>query len=560
MIRHSLLVSVLVGALFAPAANAQSTVQQAALIDEGFRLFTQETFNGNGRTCGTCHVPSEGYNIYPATLKKLTKRERALVFASNVPGLENVNLIETHALFNISGGAAPLCPASNPECFDDGGHSGPIFRASMAIQALDLTTHVDEAVVADDDFNGTPLLPAECSTGVERELPQLGWSGDGSPGTPTQQFVDVDGDGVNDCHTHHGHLDAAADGSFRAFASGAIAQHFPRSLARTPGVDFRRATVAELAALEAFQRWLGRRPLTAEENAAQGTVNATEFSILKLEFKDARVARGRDHFASDDGATCNRCHLDGGALGGGANGNNNTITSVALANDDIGVPVVGVALPDDEGTIATAFAGGDTGTLFGAFNTQSIIEAATKKAWFHNHKAVGDLEQAIAHYGSDDFLVDGPKGRPIGTVKPQGGLVGLQFGGQAAGAVAFPAGDGIAHLGAFLRALNAFYDLRDCERLIDEAVDRINRGVSVVTPLLHCQFILGNVGRVLHEADLPRLYPGVQIGSVVGFASLEIVRGSSFRATRAQNLRSLAIIKALVRGMRDSIATQVAAP
>ena len=313
-------------------------------------------------------------------------------------------------------------------------------------------------------------------------------------------------DGFNDCHTHHGHLDAAADGSIRAFASGAIAQHFPRSLARIPGVDFRRATAAELAALEAFQRWLGRRPLTAEENAAQGTVNATEFSILKLDFKDARVARGRDHFASDDGATCNRCHLDGGALGGGANGNNNTITSVALANDDIGVPVVGVALPDDEGTIATAFAGGDTGTLFGAFNTQSIIEAATKKAWFHNHKVVGDLEEAITHYGSDDFLVGGPKGRPIGTVKPQGGLVGLQFGGQAEGAVAFPAGDGIAHLGAFLRALNAFYDLRDCERLIDEAADRINRGVSAVTPLLHCQFNLSNVTRVLKESKLPGLH------------------------------------------------------
>jgi mono/diheme cytochrome c family protein len=552
MLRESLAVSVVAILLFARAANGQLTVAQAELIDEGFRVFTEETFDGNGRTCATCHVPSEGYNIYPATIEELNKRERALVFASNVPGLENIDLIETHALFNISGGPAPLCPASNPECFDDAdGHSGPIFRASMALQALDLTTKVDETVVAGGDFHGTPLLPPGCSTGVELELPQLGWSGDGSPGTPTLNFVDLDMDGFNDCHEHHGHLDVTADGSVRAFASGAIAQHLPRSLDRIPGVDFRRATAAELDALEAFQRWLGRRPLTAEENAAQGTENASEFSILQLDFKDPRVAQGRDHFASNDGARCNRCHVDGGALGGGGGGNNNAITNVGLAGDDIGVAVVGFALPTDEGTIVTAFAGGDTGTLFGAFNTQSIIEAAKKKAWFHNHKVVGDLEEAIAHYGSNDFLVGGPKGRPIGTVKPLGGLVGLQFGGQAAGAVAFPAGDGIEHLGAFLRALSAFYGLRDCERLLDEAVDRIALGVSAENPVRHCQFNLSHVMRVLDESKLPGLHTDVQHDAKQAYSALN-------PSGRNRNIKQLARIKASIRAMRDSIATQVA--
>ena len=94
--------------LFAPAANAQSAADQAESIDEGFRVFTQETFGGNGRTCATCHVPSEGYNIFPATIKKLDKQERAILFASSVPGFENVKLIESHALFNISGGPAPF--------------------------------------------------------------------------------------------------------------------------------------------------------------------------------------------------------------------------------------------------------------------------------------------------------------------------------------------------------------------------------------------------------------------------------------------------------------------
>jgi hypothetical protein len=345
-------------------------------------------------------------------------------------------------------------------------------------------------------------------------------------------------------------LDAAADGSIRAFASGAIAQHFTRSLNRIPGVDFRRPTDAELDALEAFQRWLGRRPLTAEENAAQGTANASEFSILQLDFKDARVAQGRDHFASSNGARCNTCHVDGGALGGGGGGNNNAITNVGLAGDDIGVSVVRHPLPDDEGTIVTAFAGGDTGTLFGAFNTQSIIEAAKKKAWFHNHKAVGDFEKAIAHYGSDDFLVNGPKGRPIPTVKPLGGMVGLQFGGQAEGAPAFPAGDGIEHLGAFLRALSAFYGLRDCERLLDEATDRIALGVSAENPVLNCQFNLSHVMRVLKESKLSGLYNDVQNGA-------KAARNALNSSQRNGNTKQITRIKASIHAMRDSIATQV---
>jgi len=552
MFRASLFVVLVVaGLVVASAASEQLTVGQAESIDEGFKVFTQQTFDGNGRTCATCHIPSEGYDIFPESIKTLTKQERAILFASSVPGFENVKLIESHALFNISGGPAPLCPGNHPECFvDEDGGSGPLFRSSMAIQGLDTTTRVDTQVVADGDFLGTPLLPRECSTGVELQLPQLGWSGDGSPGTP--KFVDLNMDGVNDCHTHHGHLDGAADGSIRAFAAGAVAQHFTRSLKRIPGTDFRRATTAELDALEAFQRWLGRRPLTAAENAAQGTTNATEFNILRLDFKDSRVVLGRNHF-SNSGARCNRCHLDGGALGGGAGGNNNAITNIALAADDIGVPVVGFPLPADEGTIVTAFAGGDTGTLFGAFNIQSVIEAAKKKAWFHNHKVVGDFEEAIAHYGTNDFLTGGPNGRPIGTVKPPGGMVGLRFGGQAQGAVAFPAGDGIEHLGAFLRALSAFYGLRDCERLLGEAIERIGLGVSAENPVRHCQFNLSHVTRVLAESKLPVLHADIQHEAVQALSALN---GSRFN----RNVEQIGRINASIRAMRDSIATQAGPP
>lgn len=550
------------------ASQGQVTKEQAALIDEGRRVFSEETFNGNGRTCATCHIPAEGYNISPAAIAKLPKKQRDLVFVASVAGFENAALIEARALFNISGGPAPLCPGTDPTCFDDDdGHSGPVFRASMNIEALALTTPVDAEVVADGDFLGTLLLPPKCSAGVEQLLPQLGWAGDGSPGTPKDD---------PDCRMHHGSFDADADGSLRAFANGAIAQHFTRRLNRVPGVDFRRARARELDALAAFQLWLGRRPLTAEENAMQGTENATEFDIRQLDFKDARVALGRDHFASNDGATCNQCHTNGGALGGGGGGNNNNITSVALADDDISVPVIGASLPHDEGTIVTAFAGGDTGSLLGAFNAQSIIEAAEKKAWFHNHKVLGNFEEAIAHYGSEDFLigdpVTNPRRRPIGTVKPEGGLQGLKFGGQVVGAAAFPAGDGIEHLGAFLRALNAFYNLRDCERLIGEAVERIGLGVSTDNPVQHCMLNLTHVTRVLKESKLPALHEDVQKGANSAHTKLELLQAlTGLAKKKTGTARLTGLLKQVVKAgidqvdasvvaMRNSIATQIAAP
>src|SRR5690606_26662714 len=69
---------------------------------------------------------------------------------------------------------------------------------------------------------------------------------------------------------------------------------------------------------------------------------------------------------------------------------------------------------------------------------------------------------------------------------------------------------GVEHLGAFLRALNAFYNLRDCERLLGEAMDRLDLNVSAENPLEHCMLNLEAVTRVLHESKLPSMYTKVQ--------------------------------------------------
>lgn len=529
--------------LFATVVSAEMTVDEMELIDEGFKVFTEEEFDGNGRTCATCHVPGESYNIFPATIEKMDDDEKALVFATNVPGLENVTLIESHALFNISG-RADTCPADSPSCFGEPGeeHSGPIFRSTMGIFAQELTS-----VNLSPGFPGTPLLPAKCSDGVATQLEQLGWAGDGAPGTPIDD---------PDCKTHHGIIDPDADGSLRAFANGAIAQHNTRSLNRTLGVDFRFATGDELDAMEAFQNWLGRRALTDDENEEQGTTGELEFDVNLLDFTDDRVKLARDFFVGpfeifnvgpnagvvnpNAGAGCNGCHENGGSnsIFTGRGNNITFITDVELAADDIGIPLLGVPLPHDEGASLSFGAPGRPPVFEEAFNTQSIIESSQKKAWFHNHRNVGDFEEAIEFYGSDDFAL-GAAFTSLSTLQNGSSLV------------AFPNGDGIEHLGAFLRTLNAFYNLRNCERLIDEAINRVNAGVSPKIAVKHCRFDLANAKRVLRESKLPNLH--ADIIDDLKFVHLELGKNEKLKKADVDVLRGL---KVIVRDLRDSIAKQ----
>ena len=55
------------------AALAPSVVEAAdkptkqQLIERGRELFTKETFDGNGRTCATCHPATNNFTIDPAS-------------------------------------------------------------------------------------------------------------------------------------------------------------------------------------------------------------------------------------------------------------------------------------------------------------------------------------------------------------------------------------------------------------------------------------------------------------------------------------------------------------
>jgi hypothetical protein len=172
------------------------------LVEKGRKLFFEETFGGNGRTCGTCHRAERNFTIDVAFIATLPSNDPLFVHETNLDlaALENAYLLRNHALF-----------LENLDGFDKPG----VFRSAQHTLGLRFTT----APAGGGDIQNSGLLGA------------LGWSGDGAPGT----------------------------GTLREFAVGAIVQHMPKTLARDPGLDFRLPTEDELDALEAFQLSLGRQ-------------------------------------------------------------------------------------------------------------------------------------------------------------------------------------------------------------------------------------------------------------------------------------------------------------
>ena len=166
-------------------------------IELGEKLFLTETFDGNGRTCATCHRATDNFGLTPAFIASLPDDDPLFV-AETVPELasnfENPRLIRQFGLI-----------LENQDGFDD--------------------------LAGNFNQRGVPHTLAMRTSIDSRDGPRTGWSGDGAPG----------------------------DGTLRSFAIGAVIQHFPKTTNRIAGVDFRLPTDEELDALEVFQLSLGRQ-------------------------------------------------------------------------------------------------------------------------------------------------------------------------------------------------------------------------------------------------------------------------------------------------------------
>ena len=81
---------------------------KAELIAKGKRIFFNETFSGNGRTCGTCHPAENNLTIDPAFIARLPNNDPLFV-AEFIPALaknfENPRLMREFGLIleNLDG-------------------------------------------------------------------------------------------------------------------------------------------------------------------------------------------------------------------------------------------------------------------------------------------------------------------------------------------------------------------------------------------------------------------------------------------------------------------------
>ena len=338
------------GAAWIILTSGAVTAQTAdpALIEEGRKLFMEETFEGNGRTCATCHPATNNFTIDPEYIRTLKGNDPLFLTGPSMPELKDVEvrqLLRNNALV-----------LENVDGFDNPG----VLRGVPHTLALRGSLKPDVQVAA---------------AGIKEAT---GWSGDGSP-----------------------------DGTLRGFAIGAVIQHLTKSPERVPGRDFRLPTEHELDALEAFQLSLGR-----QEEIDIASLNFTDDFVTNgrdlFLNSPSRNGAGRScngchlNAGASDGNGVNRNRATGANLSPNAP----ACLSGFKAPFDGGFgiePVEDVARADicgkgpKGGPKATAAFRGDM-----SLNVPPLIEAADTPPFFHNNSAA-TIEDAVAFYTSDTF-------------------------------------------------------------------------------------------------------------------------------------------------------------
>lgn len=280
-----------------------SDTLSAELVNEGRDLFFNETFGGNGRTCGTCHHEDDNLALSLRTIASLPADDPLFIVeqefrrdGSRNPLFQDYRM-ERPELMRKAGLIVENLDGFREE--DGSFTERAVMRAPQHLLSL-RTTLAPPPVISND---GTLALDPDDLVFVQR----TGWTGDGSPTGFDEEFFASN--------------ERELTGSLRDFTVGAIRQHFPRTLerssasvdadgaARTP--DFRMPTERELDAMEAFMLSTGSSKPRDE--------------LTKIRLKDELAERGRRNYLGfnvfdatpDDGRpplNCQACHFNGGAL------------------------------------------------------------------------------------------------------------------------------------------------------------------------------------------------------------------------------------------------------
>ena len=281
------------------------------LINRGRDLFFNETFNGNGRSCGTCHREDDNMALGLKTIANLPDDDPLFIVEQQFRAdgsrnpLYNDYRMEKPALMRKLG--LILENLNGFRELDDTFTTRVNMRAPTHVLSVRTTLAPPPALESDAlafDDGTLPLLPLDADDLVFAE--RTGWSGDGTPTSFHEDFFESNGRELT--------------GSLRDFVIGAIIQHYPLTLERSGLAvdedgyprqpDFRFATEEELNAIEAFMLSIGRQQenddletiTLKDEVADRGRLNYTGFNVFDPDPDDGRPP-----------LNCNSCHFNGGA-------------------------------------------------------------------------------------------------------------------------------------------------------------------------------------------------------------------------------------------------------
>lgn len=412
------------------------------LINQGRTLFFSEQFNGNGRTCGTCHREDENLALSPEFIATLPAND-ALFVAEFDPNLSQ-----------------SACPGGTP-CFEN-----PVLmrKFGLILENLDGFDDLANKFV----MRGVPhtlallqntLTPAPDGTSIPPNE-RTGWGGDGAP---VGRFTLGNG-------TIHD-----AKGFLRDFPIGAVTQHFTKTLLRRNGIDFRLPTNAELDALNAFMRSTGRR---ADLNLAgpgalslKGEVPREGQRIFNNGGLGFGGGRGVPPGTANGAGKCFFCHFNAGASDfffPDQNANFNTnVEQLPSQPADLVIPAQ--KNPADGGFGIGTPPPGVFGIGDGTFNTPVLVEAADTGPFFHSN-VVNTIEEAVNFYNSTQFNTAPGFGAQIGGINLEATEV--------------------AAVGAFLRVINALENIRSSieietrarnAKFLNDSVDLLKLSISELT-------------------------------------------------------------------------------
>jgi hypothetical protein len=391
------------------ATFTMPTATQAVI---GGNLFNKETFGGNGRTCASCHVSTINLGLTPANIQSR--------FATIGTTFDPLFLGETTMNLNTLVVTSPVSTGTRGKRDFEGIITGSgggtakvltklVAQGSSTIRYLVYGGLSPQLAGTISDTNGNSATFSSITAGT------LACSAGGSPtATCTNQIEsplrmrtsnettnfpqgrslileNIDGFTVPHSSNHvfrkspvldnakftspfglSGLIGGAA--TLGDFATGAVKQHFPRTINRVDAVDFRLPTADERAAMDAFQQ---TRSVPADEN----------FDLNKFATTAAQIAGRNAFFGSDK---CSKCHsgsvlatTDGTISGKTGNANFNTGVDNLPINTGIDL------LPTEQSGMRE-------------FNTPALFNVKNHSPLFHNG-AVATVHQAVEFYSTSAF-------------------------------------------------------------------------------------------------------------------------------------------------------------